>query len=883
MAEIVNINKNPILLINALTQALSFIVYFNNGTKQYSQDVFHNSYIRLKEPLNNTNYFCIRKYTSIDQKEEEIEFGESAYNFQLYYEDDLINDQMFIMPLANGRIYTHTLKKGKIMAYRHTTYAGNSINEEIIYSANLLVIKGNPKLYGYTCTEYPNCTVTEKTEHLEPIEKINQYYVNKKLNAEGNVDVDINGESVAEIRKQYLSVVICDIEGSDPNNDECIYTIEINNQGNDIQLCPEKIFATSVIPGTNYFSVKISNHAQIKKLNITLNVLTGNAYMNIYSDYNNENKVNNYNHHKLFRKEVFEFNSGNIIERYWGEIICSEPAFIEMTYLTDFETKNYIMINPGEVNIEYINKKSILFPYMIENPHYYLPLNENIEKNKDFYFKIRTKECSMIFNYNNINMENITSIDMEFNRNQFNTYLKSYTFLSTVDNYNYNIVDDSTDCAMFVYSGEINSSENPLLIFGDYPLQSNFDNNYYIYPFFKGDKYFKGIIIDIKFIDINQGNPNYKLRLTVNGINIIEETNITKDEKIFIDGTNNTIDCGNNSQCVLKIYLNKNSNSDKTYNISLNVYTPDSSIPVTIDKGQNTNNAYISKGSSKIFKIEINKDEETEILLDFISGHGKVQMKLIQKNQIEDPNIYISEGDWSNLFNYANNGKITITKEQSNMCDGGCELLLLIQMDDNIEQEYGEISINKIPLTQETSSKKDDNNKKIDAWLTAVLCIVCAVVVAGVLILVYFLVLRRKNNNIPTRTNYAINTKQQLKYNNYYGNNTNPNNYGITSKNQINNTNNNTNKNYNKNINNNYNIQNNNKVNNNINRRVNNNINNNYNNKANTNINNNYNIQNKNNVNNTINSMVNNSIKNSIIKNYVNNNIIKNVINNVKH
>jgi hypothetical protein len=92
-----------------------------------------------------------------------------------------------------------------------------------------------------------------------------------------------------------------------------------------------------VIPGTNYFSVKISNFQEIKKLNITLNVLTGNAYMNLYDDFYFESKTTNYIHHKLFRKEVFEFISLKKIERYWGEIICIEPAFIEMTYMTDLD------------------------------------------------------------------------------------------------------------------------------------------------------------------------------------------------------------------------------------------------------------------------------------------------------------------------------------------------------------------------------------------------------------------------------------------------------------------------------------------------------------------------------------------------------------------
>ncbi|MBO6243964.1 MAG: hypothetical protein J6O41_05300, partial [Clostridia bacterium] len=464
MTENVDFNKHPVLLINAFTQAVSFVVRKkSNHEKKYSQDGFHNSFIRLLEAFNKDNdYFCIKKFTPKDRLEEEL--GESSYDFQIYYEDDLPNNQMFIMPLINGKIYTHSLNRGSVMVYRHSIFAGYSDpNENKIYSANLLKIRGNPKLYGYTCETYPDCVVTKDTEGLEEIERINQYFVNKRLNAEGNTVEDSKGEPVSEIRKQYLSVVICDTEESDPNYGECKYTIEINNEREGIQLIPERVFATSILPGSNYFSVRISNYQDVSKLNITLTVLTGNAYMNIFSDYYNTKRITDYNHHKIFRREVFEFPLSRIREIYWGEIICTEPAFIELKYVTDFHFKGYIMTNPGEVNIEYINKKGSQFPYEIQNPYYYHPLNENLDKNKDYMFKIRSKECSMFYNYNYNNMPNTAKVDMQFDRSQPYTYLTSFAFMTTVDNYNYNTEDDSTDCAMILYSGEIDSPERPLL------------------------------------------------------------------------------------------------------------------------------------------------------------------------------------------------------------------------------------------------------------------------------------------------------------------------------------------------------------------------------------------------------------------------------------
>ena len=135
-----DLSKSPVLLINVYSQAVSFIVKKNSdNTKQYSQDGFHNSFIRLLEPFNNTNYFCIRNY--IPKTGDTPLLSEATYDFQLYYDGELSNNQMFIMPLINGKIYTHSLNRGSVMVYRHNYYPGETAN---VYSANLLRIRGNP-------------------------------------------------------------------------------------------------------------------------------------------------------------------------------------------------------------------------------------------------------------------------------------------------------------------------------------------------------------------------------------------------------------------------------------------------------------------------------------------------------------------------------------------------------------------------------------------------------------------------------------------------------------------------------------------------------------------------------------------------------------------
>ena len=747
MTENIEIDKNPVLLINAFTQAVSFVVRKKNThSKVYSQDGLHNSFIRLLQTFNkDQDYFCIKKYTPKDRTIEEL--GESSYDFQFYYENDLPNNQMFIMPLINGKIYTHSLNRGSIMIYRNSIFSSNSnSNTNKIYSANLLKIRGNPRLYGYVCETYPYCSVTKDTPGLEEVGVINQYSIHKRENVIGNNAIDTKGEAVSELRKQYVSVVICDTEESDPNYGECKYAIEINNEKDDIQLLPERVFATSLLPGINYFSVRVSNYQDVNKMNISLTVLTGNAFMNVYSDSDRTRKISDYNYHKIFRREVFEFSGSNMRENYWGVINCTEPAFIELKYVTSFHFKGYIMTNPGEVNIEYINKKGSQFPYEILNPYIYIPLDANVNKNKDYMFKIRSTECTMFYNYNYNDMPKTRSVNMQFDRTQPYTYLTSFAFMTTVDNYTYNTRDDSTDCAMLVYSGEIDSPERPLLILSDFPLPSDFDNTYYVYPYIQ--KGFKGFKVEIKFTDSNLVRPSYIVKLTVNGQSVVDDKTITKNELITIESTNGKMNCGTNLQCALNITVKKNSESDKTYNLTINVVSGESTIPIpeVITPTENdVAKIIIPKGEKKMTTISVGKDEELEFKFDFSSGRGNVLAVLLTKEEARDVNNLNFDENSSNLLGYDASGRILrLTKQDTEKCDAGCELVILMSVSDT-EDEFTEVSISKTSISSENKEgQKEDDGNKVDAWLTAVLVVVCVVAVAGALILVYFLVLRKK-------------------------------------------------------------------------------------------------------------------------------------------
>ena len=61
--------KNPVMFINALIQAVNVMIYSKDNNTKFSQDVFDNSYIRFNTSIEIDDYFCIKKFTPKGKQE----------------------------------------------------------------------------------------------------------------------------------------------------------------------------------------------------------------------------------------------------------------------------------------------------------------------------------------------------------------------------------------------------------------------------------------------------------------------------------------------------------------------------------------------------------------------------------------------------------------------------------------------------------------------------------------------------------------------------------------------------------------------------------------------------------------------------------------------
>ena len=189
-----------------------------------------------------------------------------------------------------------------------------------------------------------------------------------------------------------MTIVSCESEENVPNKGECKYNIEINNERDEIQLIPEKVFATSIISDINYFLIRLKDFKNSKYIRLYFTVLIGNAELYLYEDWACTKEFKDYNFSHIHRKEIIEINK-DLKENYYLKVNCSEPAFIQLKYETDAHDKGFNNLMPNEINIVPINNNSRIHYNMI-NPNYYYPL-DNEGRNNDLYYRVVTIDCSM--------------------------------------------------------------------------------------------------------------------------------------------------------------------------------------------------------------------------------------------------------------------------------------------------------------------------------------------------------------------------------------------------------------------------------------------------------------------------------------------------------
>ena len=759
--ENINETKKGTMLINIFTQPIEFNIKDANNSKIYSLSIFNNYFIRFPEnKFKKENYFCFKHITP--REEEEEVYGEVSYDFQIYNDEDLNNNQLFVMPLINGKIYTHSLNRGDNIVYRHNFYGKfTENNEKDILSVNMLKIRGNPILRGLGLTRYPDDykEIDGYIQYLPElkIHPLNMYNIIKRVNAEGNTKISENGEALFEQREQYLAIVSCESKETDPNNGECKYTIEINNERDEIQLISDSVFATSIINPINYFLIKLSDYSNIKYLKIYFTVLVGNAELYIYEDSTYENEIKNYNYSHIHRKEIIEI-SENVKENYYLIVKCQDMAFIQLKYQTNKDYKGYNNLIPNEMNIEPINIKTNSH-YNMYNPNYYYPL-ENETRNNNFYYKLVPLECSMSWSDGSQSLDDLFQYDFEMEKNKLYYYLSSYGFYSKVNKFTQTSSDDDK-CSLIIYNGE--KSENiPILAISDMPHISNLNFTTYKFPVIYDVNDDRGIGIEFKIYNDNgKAKCNYRISYYMDGNAVSITKDIPGNGTFYIEEIiyKNYLKENNFGALIVKIFQ---SNQNSKCSISTNFMS--SRISPEYIQMNIIYDFSVKMNSSRIFYSQINKNTTGYLKFDFEKGtqnYSEIYAKIVKKDEIEEgynwnKRVKLPEKDDENLLNI-NNSLIVYDQNDTEKCDNGCEIYIRIKSSHTSneilltltfkEGEYKE----ETPIETDGEKNEDDGDKYL--WVKIVIPIISIIIIG---LVVFFIIRKRRKNDFYSDHNDPI-------------------------------------------------------------------------------------------------------------------------------
>jgi hypothetical protein len=578
------------------------------------------------------------------------------------------------------------------------------------------------------------------------------YHINKRLNAEGNTEIDENGEAVSELRKQYMTIVSCESDEKDPNGGECKYNIEINNERDEIQLMPETVFATSIVGTTNYFLIRLKDYETTKYLKIHFTVLTGNAELYLYYNFNCTNEVTDLKFSHIHRKEIIEINR-DLQENYYLLVNCSEPSFIQLKYETDAHYKGYNNLIPNEINIEPINNNSESY-YNLYNPNYYYPL-DNEERNKDFYYRLETMDCSMDYGYVGTEPNlNLTEKYFFQEKNKLYSYSTSYGFVSKI-NESFHTSSENDLCGVVIYNGEM-SEDRPLLITSDMPHKSTFENTYYVFPIIYDKDNDQGILMEFIVYDKEDLTDEdlYTLTYSIGSKDQRKKTAKINHNAIYLDKKSYGDYLENNIIGNLYITLTKKY-PEKKYYVTTNIMSSKIS-PEYINPNQKKE-FMLRTSSSKYFYSPLGKDSIGSINFSNLPNNVKVFTKIVPNDKVEEgynwnKRVKLPEEGDPDLLPIKD-GKIEYSKTQTEKCTSGCEIYFHIKSGETTETEMKLININfeikeEIPKKDDGSGDNtdgpggdgDDNGGGSNVWI--IIVVVFAVLIIAIVILV--LIMRKK-------------------------------------------------------------------------------------------------------------------------------------------
>ena len=597
----------------------------------------------------------------------------SIKNYDFYYtltlsEPTKLNSLYdYYPPQLPGYIYRRFLPKSKIGFYSPMSL-DNTVKK---YNYNLYSIKGYSKMGISKCTDYPNC-------HYE---NLNELIIPKNSN-QMTIWTTEEDKSSSIGKEKNVIVVEC-ADDDNENNGYCLFEISFFNKGNTINLIPNEKFSHYVLKeekGT--FRLNIGEGINGMRLIVDIMIFSGDVSFNLKGS----EKYQQLNYHKYYlsNKILFYFDLSQSSSEYFEiEFLANLNSFFTIQYNLDLEepSKDEEIVPAGENYLVQIDPTSFGRKKTVHLQ------NLRYKKEKPFLSNFFALNCDFEVKRNGETIDFFDGYAQEvLTKNDADEYKK--------ENYDYEISITEPDLSNYnhkmcmLYVGGIESDEDyqkEIIIGENINQQIIFENGFnkvrFLFPQADAEK---DIAIYVNVID----QAIYQMSLFLNNEKEPVRTyKITRTQILYVSKSSLLDVCKNNELCSVIVQVEYVSELIKTNPM----------IEITIRYLKNIP-SYIQKGRAKIdftcgdnfyyLYTDIGKNEEGEILIDFLRDFGDVWGKIVRKDQTfveEEANwrgIYrMPSKDWEDSLEYNRYiKKLIIRTEDTSDCIEGCYLLLSIKV-----------------------------------------------------------------------------------------------------------------------------------------------------------------------------------------------------------
>ena len=606
-----------------------------------------------------------------------VRFIPNAYSsvknipFSLYVtEPTTIEDKYkFYPPQVLGQIYKRILPKNTGQIF---TSLAPPANKRIMY--NLKMKTGFPLMFTEKCSTYPYCTYKEEDfDNIDSPTKANRMFTFSFGQIEDTKPLSNE--------KQVMYVFCRDDDNA--GSGYCEFETLFMSLNDVIDLVEDETFGQYLIKDDKgSFKISLENDSTWRTLNIDIMVHSGDASFDISSDSGSVVAKKYYLSNKVYYKVESEENNdlSNIIISYkaslnsyftirWnanrqGDATQYRDYLVSgFSYLVDLDPTAVIKTKTIKLmNLRHKDNKPFLANFFALNCDYKLE-----------------RDGTEIKFYDGYAQEVLTSSSAQYNQDYYDYVLT----IKDADLSNYN----NKMCMIYVagmeYGTEVDDVTSEILISENINQQVIFENGMqvarflYIQPDSTKDLVLKLNVIDTSIYHVGVYVEWY----------LISFVEVSRSKIIHLKSSEYQKYCYENTQCafVIQIYLEKDLiGTNPMIEVTIR---PILNIPTYLQKGQAKQDFVCGERAYYLY-TDVGKNEEGEILVDFMRGAGEVFAKVVRKDQTnadEEANwrdIYrMPSSEWGDSLPYNNYlKKLILNTEDTGDCNEGCYLLVTIQL-----------------------------------------------------------------------------------------------------------------------------------------------------------------------------------------------------------